>query len=197
MELASNIMMKYYYTTIVGVDYMLSQILSARKYEVYMEMASKNAKWKDSRPAKRAAELRANYVTLMDNFCLMAGRSTADLPAFSNYRLHKLNKRRKEDRKAKLAKEKSEKVGDLEAMFKSIDEDGDGNLDTNELNHALKSGKYSEKVCHTLREILHDMKKAGETEMNWKTSGLTRKHRTKNEQKSFWQQMWSTPPDRR
>jgi len=107
LELCSNIMMKYYYTTLVGVDYMLAQILSARKYEVYMEMASKSEKWKNSRPAKRAAELKEHYVHLMNNFCHMAGLSTADLPAFANYRLHKLNKKRREEKKQKEEQQKA------------------------------------------------------------------------------------------
>ena len=47
-QLGASIVMKYYYTTVVGVDYMLSQILSSRRYEVYMQMASEDNMW--SRP---------------------------------------------------------------------------------------------------------------------------------------------------
>lgn len=106
LELCSQIMMKYYYTTIVGVDYMLSQILGARKYEVYMDIASKNERWKDSKPAKRAAELKRHYSHLMNNFCHMAGLSTADLPTFANYRLHKINKKKRLERKQKAEEKK-------------------------------------------------------------------------------------------
>jgi len=108
MELGANIVMKYYYTTVVGVDYMLSQILSSRRYEVYMQMASEDNMWKNSKAAKRAAELKEHYVTLMNKFCHMAGLSTADLPAFSHYRAHKLRKKRKEKAR-KIRKEASKK----------------------------------------------------------------------------------------
>jgi len=108
LELAANIVMKYYYTTIVGVDYMLSQILSSRRYEVYMQMAGQNSMWSKSKAAQRAADLKDHYVHLMNNFCHMAGLSTADLPEFAHYRAHKINKAKKEAAKIKR-KEASER----------------------------------------------------------------------------------------
>ncbi|GMH67014.1 hypothetical protein TrST_g514 [Triparma strigata] len=110
MELGASIVMKYYYTTIVGVDYMLSQILSSRRYEVYMQMASQNSMWANSKAAKRAAELKEHYVSLMNKFCHMAGLSTADLPAFAHYRAHKIRKKKREKARA-LKKEKSARLG--------------------------------------------------------------------------------------
>ena len=101
--------MKYYYTTVVGVDYMLSQILSSRRYEVYMQMASEDNMWKNSKAAKRAAELKEHYVTLMNKFCHMAGLSTADLPAFSHYRAHKLRKKKRQ--KARQLRKEANRKG--------------------------------------------------------------------------------------
>ena len=60
---------------------------------------------------QRAAELKEHYTHLMNNFCHMAGLSTADLPAFSNYRLHKLNKKKKEERKLKEAEKQKKNRG--------------------------------------------------------------------------------------
>ncbi|GMH68808.1 hypothetical protein TL16_g05011 [Triparma laevis f. inornata] len=110
LELGASIVMKYYYTTIVGVDYMLSQILSSRRYEVYMQMASQNSMWANSKAAKRAAELKEHYVSLMNKFCHMAGLSTADLPAFAHYRAHKIRKKKREKARA-MKKEKSLRMG--------------------------------------------------------------------------------------
>jgi len=66
LELGASMVMKYYYTTVVGVDYMLSQILGSRRYEVYMQMSSQNSMWANSKAAKRAADLKEHYVHLMN-----------------------------------------------------------------------------------------------------------------------------------
>jgi len=116
LELGASMLMKYYYTTIVGVDYMLNQILGSRRYEVYMQMSSQDSMWANSKAAKRAADLKEHYVHLMNSFCHMAGLSTADLPAFANYKAHKLKKKRREKLKAQRRLKKG-KTGFFSMLF--------------------------------------------------------------------------------
>ena len=68
-NLFSTMAAKYFYTTIVGVDYMLNQILFARKHEVLMQMHEKSEMWGHSTQAKLAAKIHKDYVTLLNLFC--------------------------------------------------------------------------------------------------------------------------------
>ena len=65
----STMASKYFYTTIVGVDYMLNQILYARKHEVLMQMHKKSDMWGQSTHAKLAAKIHKDYVRLLNVFC--------------------------------------------------------------------------------------------------------------------------------
>ena len=53
----------------VGVDYMLGQILFARKHEVLMSMSEKSQLWGKSTHATVAAEIHKDYVDLLNIFC--------------------------------------------------------------------------------------------------------------------------------
>ncbi|GMH78425.1 hypothetical protein TL16_g07797 [Triparma laevis f. inornata] len=68
-SMASTMAAKYYYTTIVGVDYMLAQIMYARKHEVLMSVHAKSDLWGTSTHAKLAAEIHKDYVKLLNFFC--------------------------------------------------------------------------------------------------------------------------------
>ena len=76
--LASTMGAKYYYTTIVGVDYMLAQILYARKHEVLMSIHSKSDVWGSSTHAKLAAEIHKEYVKLLNLFCKIQDKDGRD-----------------------------------------------------------------------------------------------------------------------
>ena len=140
LELGADIITKYYYTGLVGVDYMLSQIMNSRKYEISMKMASKSTMWASSHAAKKAAELKRSYMHLMNSFVRMTGLSTADIPEFANYRARKLKmtkrgvpakRRKKKNRSARRGKrggDKSESDG-AKSLKRQLEEEEEGGED--------------------------------------------------------------------
>mgnify|MGYP007121913440 FL=1 len=74
-ELISMMAAKYYYTTIVGVDFLLTQILYARKHEVLMRMYIHSNRWKHSVHAQVAASIHQDYVKLLNIFCAIQDKN--------------------------------------------------------------------------------------------------------------------------
>jgi calcium-dependent protein kinase len=61
-----------------------------------------------------------------------------------------------------------EEVGALEALFKSMDKNGDGNISLKDLDEAIAKGNYSSSLLHDLRELRTDLAISGDQQINWR-----------------------------
>eukprot|EP00520_Triparma_pacifica_P008489 CAMPEP_0118646036 /NCGR_PEP_ID=MMETSP0785-20121206/7827_1 /TAXON_ID=91992 /ORGANISM="Bolidomonas pacifica, Strain CCMP 1866" /LENGTH=2907 /DNA_ID=CAMNT_0006537973 /DNA_START=24 /DNA_END=8743 /DNA_ORIENTATION=+ len=104
-NLFSTMAAKYFYTTVVGVDYMLNQILYARKHEVLMLMHEKSDMWGQSTQAKLAATIHKDYVKLLNLFCKIQDKADNTERAWKEW------KEEVEERSSELGRSSSNLVG--------------------------------------------------------------------------------------